>query len=277
VLIIAARAGNVARMCFPFDAVPPDVPAALLRDRRRIAGGAAGERLTLTSADGIPFSAYLARVEPGAEGGDAGVVILPDVRGLFRFYEELAERFADAGIPAIAIDYFGRTAGLGPRDEDFDYTPHVQQARSETIAMDVRAAVERLKAETGAARIFTVGFCFGGAQSFVQAAARHGLAGVIGFYGILAPRPGRPSPIDVAPSYEAPVLALFGGGDDHIPQDHIDRFDAALTEAGVEHEIHVYPGAPHSFFDRRQEQYAEASADAWERVLRFIGKARVEA
>jgi carboxymethylenebutenolidase len=74
-----------------------------------------------------------------------------------------------------------------------------------------------------------------------------------------------------------PLLGLFGGADGNIPQEQVDAFDRALTDAGVEHEIHVYPGAPHSFFDRRQEDYAEASADAWERILGFLGKARVEA
>src|SRR5437763_8950795 len=139
-------------MCFPYDAIPPETPAAR-RVRAPIAGGAAGERLTLTSADGTDFSAYLARAE-----GPTGVVVLPDVRGLFRFYEQLAERFADAGHSAIAIDYFGRTAGLVPRDESFEYKPHVQQTRLETVAMDTRAAVEALKARAGAQRIFTVGF-----------------------------------------------------------------------------------------------------------------------
>src|SRR3954447_1290735 len=170
------RKEYVHGMCFPFTAIPPDIPAAR-RVRPAMAGGAAGERLTLTSQDGTEFSAYLARAD-----GPAGVVILPDVRGLFRFYEELAERFADAGVPAIAIDYFGRTAGLGPRDESFEYMPHVQQTRLATVAMDRRGAVEALKARAGARRIFTVGFCFGGAQSFRQAAVGHGLAGVVGFY-----------------------------------------------------------------------------------------------
>src|SRR6478672_10032287 len=108
-------------MCFPFDAIPPDVPAAR-RVRAPIAGGAPGELLTLTSADGTEFSAYLARAE-----SPTGVVVLPDVRGLFRFYEQLAERFAAAGHSAIALDYFGRTAGLGPRDEDVEHMPHVKQ------------------------------------------------------------------------------------------------------------------------------------------------------
>src|SRR4051794_20914682 len=193
-------------MCFPFDAVPPEIPAG----RRVIAGGAAGEALTLTSAERsgdepsgrgrtTEFSAYLARA-----GGPTGVVVLPDVRGLFRFYEQLAERFADAGHSAIAFDYFGRTAGLGPRGEDFDYMPHVKQTTPDTVAADVRAAVECLK-RAGATPIVTVGFCFGGAQSFMQGARDHGLAGVVGFYGSLV-REGQRWTLDRAPDITVPVL-----------------------------------------------------------------------
>jgi carboxymethylenebutenolidase len=63
------------------------------------------------------------------------------------------------------------------------------------------------------------------------------------------------------------VLGLFAGDDQHITQDQVEAFEQALK---VDNEIEVYAGAPHSFFDRRQEQYAEASQDAWGRVLRFI-------
>ena len=245
-------------MCFPFDAIVPELPERF----QVIAGGAAGERLTLTSADGTDFSAYLARAE-----GATGVVVLPDVRGLFRFYEQLAERFAAAGHPAIAIDYFGRTAGLGPRDEDFEFRPHIQQSTPENVARDVEAALNTLRAETGAERAITVGFCFGGAQSFMQAAEGHtGLAGVVGFYGSLV-RDGQRWALDRAPDAKVPVLGLFAGADENITPDQVAAFDAALP---VEHLVHTYEGAPHSFFDRRQEQYAEASQDAWERILGFI-------
>src|SRR5215469_13853898 len=93
-------------MCFEYDATPPDLPAHF---PFLFSGAVSGEDLVLTSADGTQFSAYLSR--PGSPGG-AGIVILPDVRGLFRFYKELADRFATAGIQAIAVDYFGRSAGL---------------------------------------------------------------------------------------------------------------------------------------------------------------------
>ena len=109
-------------MCFDFDARPPALPEDLLL--APIAGGAGAELLELTSADGTRFSAALA--ESASDRG-AGILIFPDVRGLYPFYSELAERFAQAGYHAIVMDYFGRTAGLGPRDEDFEYMPHVQQ------------------------------------------------------------------------------------------------------------------------------------------------------
>jgi carboxymethylenebutenolidase len=67
-----------------------------------------------------------------------------------------------------------------------------------------------------------------------------------------------------------PVLGLYGGADEGIPQEQIDAFEQNLASAGVDHEIVIYPGAPHSFFDRRFEEHAEACADAWRRVLGFL-------
>lgn len=251
-------------MCYAFDAQPPELPLA--------GGSSSATSLTLTSADGTAFSAYLAR--PEVPNG-AGIVVLPDVRGLFRFYEELADRFAAAGVTAIAFDYFGRTAGLTARDADFDFMPHVRQTRPETVAADVAAAVAALRGQPGVngQAIFTVGFCFGGLHSFLQAASGQGLAGVIGFYGPPgASRLGGPTPIEKASAFTCPVLGLFGGDDPGIPVETVHQFDAALTEAGVAHEIVIYPGAPHSFFDRTYEQFREESADAWRRILGFVAK-----
>ena len=250
-------------MCFEPSARPPIAP---------IAGGAFDARkLTLTSGDGTQFGAYAARATTPS---GAGVVILPDIRGLHRYYEELALRFAEHGIDAIAIDYFGRTAGVGDRGDDFDWQPHVAQTKAPQIAADVAAAIAYLRSPEGGAprSIFTVGFCFGGSNSWLQAANGHGLAGAIGFYGRpLGPtRDGSPPPIERVREYACPILGLFGGADQGIPASAVEQFDAALKEAGVEHEFVTYPGAPHSFFDRRWTEYAEASADAWERILRFI-------
>jgi carboxymethylenebutenolidase len=115
-----------------------------------------------------------------------------------------------------------------------------------------------------------VGFCMGGRQSWLAAASGHGLAGAVGFYGRPGERDGTPGPEQLAPRIEAPILALQAGADANITADQNAAFERALTSAGVEHELVVYEGAPHSFFDRKQEEFAEASEDAWSRVLAFL-------
>ncbi|HEY4026141.1 MAG TPA: dienelactone hydrolase family protein [Candidatus Dormibacteraeota bacterium] len=241
-------------MCYTDDARPPLPPI----------GGAAAEQgdMHLTAADGNRLMAYFARA---AEPSGAGMVILPDIRGLHDFYRELAQRYAEAGINAVAIDYFGRTAGDGSRDEGFEWRPHVEQTTPAGINADVRAAVDFLRSgQMGDVKaVFTVGFCFGGAQSWRQSAAGHGLAGCIGYYGV----PARVR--DVIPQMEVPLLLLVAGAD-FTPQDEFQKFDRELTDAGVPHRMTVYEGAPHSFFDRTFEEHKEAADDSWRQVLSFV-------
>jgi carboxymethylenebutenolidase len=257
-------------VCFAFDARPPELPADLVLPR--MAGGAGAETLELTSADGTVFSAALAESVEG--GGGPGVIILPDVRGLYRFYVELAERFAEAGHHAIAIDYFGRTAGTGERSEDFDFRPHVEQTRVTQVQADADAARAALAERTGVTSFVTVGFCFGGSQSFLAATSPElQLDGVVGFYGRLAGgRVGLPPVLDHVNEIRCPVLGLFGGADEGIPTSDVDTFDRLLDEAGIEHEIVIYPDAPHSFFDRKYEEHEGACSDAWRRVLGFLDR-----
>jgi carboxymethylenebutenolidase len=250
-------------MCFDLDSLPPVAP---------LAGAAVSHQdLVLEAADGNRLAAFSARPD-GDNADPTGVVVLPDVRGLYRFYEELALRFAERGHPAVAIDWFGRTAGVAKRGEDFEYMEHVAQTTTAGTQADIGAAVAHLRSpEGGACRaVVTVGFCFGGRVSWLAAAAGHGLAGAVGFYGRPGERNGEPGPAQRAHEIAAPILALMGGADEGIPPPAVEGFDAALREAGVEHEIVSYDGAPHSFFDRKQEQFQQASDDAWRRTLEFV-------
>lgn len=251
-------------MCHPPGSVPPDLP----EDLRPISGGAGGVDVILTSEDGARLRGYLAK----ARGGDVGVVIAPDVRGLHPFYEDLAERFADAGVDAIAFDYFGRSAGTDRRDDDFPWKDHVPLTRPASIQADVASATGHLRGATDARRIFVLGFCMGGRVAFNAAADQGELAGVVGFYGRLSTRPGEEgsAPADRATRMRAPVLGLFGGNDPGIPDAEVRAFDAALTTARVAHHIEVNPGAPHSFFDRTYADHKDACDDAWRRVLAFM-------
>ena len=247
-------------MCFDLDSSPP-IPhshdAAVSHDR-----------LTLTASDGNEFAAFEADA-----GSDSAVVVLPDVRGLFRFYEELALRFAEHGTDALAIDYFGRTAGVGARNDDFDYWPEVKATTIDGVTADVAAAVEHLRADNPIRSVFVVGFCFGGSNSWYMAAADLGLAGAVGFYGhpdrVGFPQ-GAPSVVSLIPEFTCPMLALQGGDDPGIPVEVDDRFRAALEAADADGDVIVYPGAPHSFFDRKHDEFSEDSADAWHRVQEFI-------
>ena len=237
-------------MCFELDSEPP-IPA--------VSGAEVShDDLVLEAADGNRFAAFAAAPE---EPASTGVVILPDVRGLYHFYEELALRFAERGYAAVAFDFYGRTAGAEKRGEGFEYPPHREQTTREGVQADVAACVAHLRGR-GVDTVLTVGFCFGGLHSWLATAAGHGLAGAVGFYG-------RP-PLEDVPRMAAPILALQGGADASISVAEDQAFDAALAAAGVEHEVVVYDGAPHSFFDRKQAEFQADSDDAWRRTLEFI-------
>ena len=247
-------------MCHGDDSRPPLPPILSI-------GGAAADQgeIVLTSSDRTKLGAYFARA---ARPSGAGMVVMPDVRGLHQFYKELAQRFAEAGIDAVAIDYFGRTAGIGDRSEGFEYMPHVEKTTQENIAADVAAAMAHLKSKDGGAvkSVFTVGFCFGGSSSWNQSALNPGLSGCIGFYG----RPARSEPY--ISKMKAPLLLLVAGADAATPVDVARELERRLSTEGVPHEMHVYEGAPHSFFDRAFAQWKDACDDAWRRMLDFVKK-----
>jgi carboxymethylenebutenolidase len=251
-------------MCVDNDSYPPIPP---------IAGGSAGGRdFHLTSADGTKFMAYAARA---ATPTGAGMVVIPDVRGLHAYYKALADRFAEVGVDAVAFDFFARTAPSDDRSDAFQYLDHVSATTPETLQADIAACAAFLRGKDGGAvrALFSVGFCFGGAISYLQATSGLGYAGVIGFYGWplgLKRWPDRPKPIDAARQFRAPVLSIYGGADEGIPEPDRKAFAEALQKAGVKHEEHVYPGAPHSFFDRKYQEFADASADAWKHVQAFV-------
>ena len=251
-------------MCYDDQATPPVPPEAT--------GKAHGEQIVLTAADGNRFHAYTA-IPDGAPRATKAVIIYPDIRGLHNFYCELAMRFAESGIPAIAIDFFGRTAGLTSRDESFEFRPHVQELRVSNFTLDVQAAQVYLRDVLGPnVKMFVVGFCMGGSLTLLTGTNRDlGFAGLIPFYsGLTRDFGGSGNALDNATKIAYPVLGFYGEADQGIPVSAVNELDARLTQANVQHRLNIYPGAPHSFFDRRAEEYADASSDAWKQMLAFI-------
>src|ERR1700730_18719545 len=148
-------------MCVDDDSFPPIPP---------ISGGA------------TRFMAHAARA---AKPSGAGMVVIPDVRGLHPYYKELADRFAEIGVDAVAIDFFARTAPSEDRSEKFDFMSQVPLTKPETLQADIAAGVAYLRSADGGQvkSLYSMGFCFGGALSYLQAASGLNYTGVIGFYG----------------------------------------------------------------------------------------------
>lgn len=228
----------------------------------------------LTSADGSTFGAFHAR--PANPSGGR-IVLLPDMGGLRADYIDLATRFAETGCEVLAIDYYGRTAGQGPHGEDFDHEPHAAAGRRENVLADIAAGIAYLDT-VGSGPTYTLGFCVGGAHSLLAGTAGNDvlgvdLAGVIAFcpwtgaYGEAAALPD-----DFVLGLRCPVLGLFGEADEAVPAAVAESFETLLSRAGLPHELAVYAGQPHGFFEWHhlgRDGHAEAAGDAWERVVAF--------
>ena len=205
----------------------------------------------------------------------SGVVILPDVRGLYHFYEELALRFAERGHAALALDYFGRTAGTAKRDDEFEYPPHVEQTTDAGVQADTRAAVDaparaRLHVDLHGRLLLRRARVVGRRGVGPRARGRDRL--------LRQPdaRARRPEcrRARAARSRARSWRSRQATTPDITAEDNA-AFEDALTGAGVEHEIVVYDGAPHSFFDRKQADFADASDDAWQTDARVRRAARL--
>jgi carboxymethylenebutenolidase len=138
---------------------------------------------------------------------------------------------------------------------------------TEAAIKDMQAGLDYLKTVKDVrARFASVGFCMGGGYSYQLATHTKDLAGAVIFYGR--------TPVELVPQLSCPLLGNFGSLDQGIPPEKVKEFEDALKKAGKEADIKIYTGAKHGFFnDTRPETYnAEATADAWQRTLRFFGE-----
>jgi dienelactone hydrolase len=228
--------------------------------------------------EGVPL--FVAR--PASPNGGA-LVLLQEAFGVNHHIQDVARRFAAEGYVVVAPHLFHRQP-----TQVFAYgdLPAAKAAIGEVqgseLLHDVRAAVAWLGSPDGApgSPVATIGFCFGGRASFLAATAVPELFAAVCFYGAgIAPDGVAGAPVSGASGIRCPVLALYGGRDVMIPADEVARVEAALTEADVPHQVHVYADADHGFFcDARPAVYDEASArDAWPRTLTFLADARAAA
>lgn len=233
---------------------------------------AAGAEIGIAVADGaLPATLY----EPAGDVATAGpCVLVPDIYGTVPFYHELSARLAARGHPTALIDIFWREGPLAEVTRDAAFGRLARMDAPRAIA-DSAAALDEMKAHSGADRIGVLGFCLGGLYGFVLAAHRDDLV-VVSYYGfpegVSAPiGVPAPRPVDLVDRMTGPILS-FWGEDDYIGVDVMTRFGEALARNGVDYEAHVYPDAGHGFLQGLVEERPDsaAAADSWRRTLDLL-------
>lgn len=217
-----------------------------------------GEMVTFPN-DSTDVTGYIAR--PQGEGQFPGVIVIQEWWGLVPHIKNVAERFAQEGFIALAPDlYHGQTATEPDRA--------MQLARSmawDSALHDLRASAKYLKGHPNCSgKLGVVGFCMGGGLSYRFAAHSDAPGAAVIFYG------SSPNQLEEAKSVVAPVLGLYGEADTRITSAAPALADA-MRAAGKSFEHHVYPGAPHGFFNDDSPAYkADAAQDAWAKTLAFF-------
>jgi carboxymethylenebutenolidase len=232
--------------------VPPDDPAI------------EGSMITYPRSGGAePNIGYLAR--PRAAGTHPGVVVIHENRGLLEHFKDVARRFAKEGYVALAVDLAAPAGGTAHFADSAQVTSILGQTPAAQLVGMLNDAFHRLESVPGIRRdrIGTIGWCFGGGMVWRFATQNAQLAAAVPFYG---PNP----PIEDVPKIKAAVLAIYGQLDERINAG-IPAVREAMQRANVRHEIHVYPGAGHAFFNDTGQAYMKTAADdAWRRVLAWF-------
>ncbi|WP_312736569.1 dienelactone hydrolase family protein, partial [Brevundimonas sp.] len=247
--------------------------AALAKEAKPITTDSAGlvtAEVRYPAPDGFDLPAYVAR--PAGDGPFPVVIVVSEIFGVHDYIKDICRRLAKAGYAAVAPAFFVRVEDPAPLSDMGRIMQIVGAADYEQVMGDIAATLDwtsqQLWAKDG--KIGITGFCWGGKVVW-QAAARFAVIGAgVAWYGRLAPAPdatpvqiasGQPWPVDLADDLKAPVLGLYGGQDQGIPQASVDQMRQALTRAGQTHsEIVVYPDAPHGFHADYRASYVEADA-----------------
>ncbi len=206
--------------------------------------------------------------------GAPGVVLIPDVHGISRLYEELGAALANAGLRTLVLDLYTREGN--PQLDDmpavFEWIENLPDAR---ILGDIDAALGHLHS-TGSPNVGVVGFCLGGQYSIMTACRNAEVSAAVSFYGMLATAektPNRPAaPLDMIGNLGCPLLGLYGTEDALVPREDLDQLATACEQGGHRLSLQRYRGAGHAFLNRfRPEAYREEAArDAWQRALNFL-------
>jgi carboxymethylenebutenolidase len=221
---------------------------------------AEGEEITFPGPEGDLIGVFAAADEP-----KGAVLVIHENRGLTPHIRSIPPRLAADGYSALAVDLLSREGGTASLPSEGEATAALGNAPAEQLVADMRAGLDELARRVPDAQLGVVGFCFGGAMTWtLLAAGDPRIAAAVPFYGPL------PEDADFAGSPNAAVLAIYAELDDFV-NPTMEAAQAALQEAGLEHELRTFEGVDHAFFNDTGRNYdADAAAEAYAALLEWF-------
>ncbi len=216
------------------------------------------------------------RAHPEGAGPFPLVLVVQEIFGVHEHIRDVCRRLAKAGCYAIALEMFQRQGDVSKLATIQDIMPVVAKVPDAQVLRDLDAAVAFAAAsgKTDPKRLAITGFCWGGRITWLYAAHNPAVKAGVAWYGRLVGQQSEMTPkhpVDIAPDLKAPVLGLYGGSDQGIPLDTVEKMRAACAAAGKSCDIVVYPETPHAFHaDYRPSYRAEPARDGWSRLLAFL-------
>jgi len=231
----------------------------------------------ISARDGTSLTVYYAA--PGKAGKCATVLVIPEIWGAHEHIKDVARRLAKAGYYAIVLEPYTRIGDLTQLKEIKEVVAGANKLSDDQCFSDLDVTLEWAgkQAKADVNRLGITGFCRGGRTTWMYTAHSKRVKAGVAWYGGLNPNPPTQplTPSDIAAKLNAPVLGLYGGADQGIPQAAVDRLTAAIAAAGkaAESMVHVYPEMPHAFHaDYRPSYRKEAAEDGWKRMLAWFAK-----
>lgn len=222
------------------------------------------EQVAYYTKDGKLVYGFMAR--PATAGQFPGLVMIHEWWGLNENMKDLAKQYAGQGYVALAVDlYEGQAAATAAEAQTL---ATAVRNNTDGAMLNLGAAVNYMKSRpyVAAARIASVGWCFGGGWAYEMAKNNMGVKATVMYYG-------RFSPADDLSMMKSHIIGHFGANDISIKVDDVKQFQATLGKLSNEHEIYIYPNAGHGFANTVNAGYDEQSAqEAWERTLAFLKK-----
>jgi carboxymethylenebutenolidase len=210
------------------------------------------------------------------------VLVVQEIFGVHEHIKDIARRFAKAGYLAIAPELYARQGDVSKITNIGEIIQNVvNKVPDEQVMADLDAAVEWAKKNNGdTSKLAITGFCWGGRIVWLYAAHNPGLKAGVAWYGRLAPPPPERAnplqpkhPLELVKDLKAPVLGLYGGADQGIPNDTVEQMQKALKDASKPSEIKLYPDTPHGFYaDYRPSYRKEQAEDGWKLLLDWFKK-----